>query len=409
MIMAAETDRLTGKLLPIRAQGLGDVQNTKRLSHLAALSVFLIALGVAAAFVMRRPAGADFEVHPAGAVEALDPLSSSREENRHCDNGRYSKRTLKKAYEMPFAALFKDCRGQKKFEASDVIKVGDDFYAVCDSSWAISKFGSALLPFAETNVQIGDPERVKNEDSGYEGIVHSDGIFYVVRESVLHTSNATKRTKQAYYAIVEELQISVDNYTVTGQCRSEFEFEGDSKGFEGAIGVKDLRNRLTILGLCEGNHCSEKDKGDRGNGRLVAMQKTLAHDGSCMWKTLKMIDIPVSADFLDYSAITVDEKGRVAISSQEDSKIWVGRLVGLQENGLYDLEKLALLDSEEGKPEVYHFPMNDDCEVVYCNIEGIHWLDENMIVAVSDKMKSKGKQPFRCFDKDQSVHAFVFP
>ena len=55
------------------------------------------------------------------------------------------------------------------------------------------------------------------------------------------------------------------------------------------------------------------------------------------------------------------------------------------------------------------FPKNDSCETIYCNVEGVHWLNDDMIIAVSDKMKSKGKQDYRCFDKDQSVHVFVLP
>ena len=35
----------------------------------------------------------------------------------------YSKNTAKIAFELPFAALFKDTRGEKKFEASSLIKV----------------------------------------------------------------------------------------------------------------------------------------------------------------------------------------------------------------------------------------------------------------------------------------------
>ena len=31
------------------------------------------------------------------------------------------------------------------------------------------------------------------------------------------------------------------------------------------------------------------------------------------------------------------------------------------------------------------------------------------LVAVSDKMKSKGRQPAVCHDKDQSVHLFALP
>ena len=35
----------------------------------------------------------------------------------------YSKRTLQRAYELPFAALFTDNRGQNQYEASSVIVV----------------------------------------------------------------------------------------------------------------------------------------------------------------------------------------------------------------------------------------------------------------------------------------------
>ena len=88
-----------------------------------------------------------------------------------CDDGYYSKRTLQRAFELPFASLFKDTKGQKKYEASDVILVDGEAYAVCDNSWAISKFGDDLRPFSPENAQIGDPNRQglggDDEDSGY--------------------------------------------------------------------------------------------------------------------------------------------------------------------------------------------------------------------------------------------------
>ena len=83
-----------------------------------------------------------------------------------CEDGEYSKRTLKMAYELPFVSLFPDTKGQKKFEASSVIVVDDFAYAICDSSWAVSKFDVALAPFDPANVQIGDPNREDDEDSG---------------------------------------------------------------------------------------------------------------------------------------------------------------------------------------------------------------------------------------------------
>ena len=82
--------------------------------------------------------------------------------------------------------MFQDTKSQSKFEASDVTIVNSTVYSVCDSSWAISKFTQDLTPFSEHNVQIGDPDRNPNEDSGYEAIFEHDGLFYVVRESVFH-------------------------------------------------------------------------------------------------------------------------------------------------------------------------------------------------------------------------------
>mmetsp|Transcript_1470 Transcript_1470/g.1982 ORF Transcript_1470/g.1982 Transcript_1470/m.1982 type:complete len:154 (+) Transcript_1470:46-507(+) len=64
----------------------------------------------------------------------------------------YLKHTPKTAYELPFAALFHDNKGQKKFEASSITMVDNEVYAVCDSSWAISKFDSSLLPFSTSNI-----------------------------------------------------------------------------------------------------------------------------------------------------------------------------------------------------------------------------------------------------------------
>jgi len=103
----------------------------------------------------------------------------------------------------------------------------------------------------------------------------------------------------------------------------------------------------------------------------------------------------------------MDATGRVAVTSQEDSSLWIGQLLGQDEKtGLWDIEKLAF---DEDVGDVYYFPKNANCQTVYCNVEGVHFLNAEMVLTVSDKMKSKGKQDFRCFNKDQSVHVFVLP
>lgn len=316
----------------------------------------------------------------------------------YCEDGGYSKRTLKLAYELPFASLFRDTKGQKKYEASSVVIVEDNAYAICDSSWAISKFGSQLQPFADGNVQLGDPSREEDE-SGYEALFHEDGVFYVLRESI-------QGEDDTYHAIIEELVLGAEEYSIGEVCTCEYEFEGDSKGYEGAVAVHDLDNQMIVLGLCEGNHCSESRKKDKGNGRLVAMRKENGSDGRCQWSTIREIKIPETAFFADYSAIALSSQGRAAISSQEESQVWLGHLLGQNEDGLWDIDAMEF--STE-KTKVYDFPKNDQCMTIYCNIEGIHWINDEMLMAVSDKMKSKGKQDFRCFDKDQSVHVFVLP
>ncbi len=51
----------------------------------------------------------------------------------------------------------------------------------------------------------------------------------------------------------------------------------------------------------------------------------------------------------------------------------------------------------------------DNCETIYCNVEGLEFLSDSLLVAASDQMKDEGRQNFRCLSKDQSVHVFVVP
>ena len=318
----------------------------------------------------------------------------------------YSKHTVKTAYELPFAALFKDNKGQKKFEASDVTIVGDSVYSVCDSSFAISKFDDSLSPFSDENKQIGSPERDGDVESGYEAIFHHEGSFYVVRESILHhhhddddevieekedEDSIKAGKKHSFHAVIEELVLGDDDYTVQNECMCAFEFEGTSKGFEGAVGFPDASGELYILGLCEGNHCSEERKADAGHGRIVLMKKNtvpnpdIPGELSCVWETVRMIHIPKSAEFIDYSAIDISQDGRVAITSQENSALWIGAAVGI-DNGIIDPDAFEF---EKDSGVTYQFPKSDDCHTIYCNIEGIHWMNDEMLMGVSDKMKGE--------------------
>ncbi|GAX10831.1 hypothetical protein FisN_31Hh038 [Fistulifera solaris] len=314
-----------------------------------------------------------------------------------CEKGTYSERTLQLAYELPFIALFADTLGQTKFEASSVVIHDDSAYAVCDSSWSLSKFRTDLQPFSPDNVQIVSTKVHKKhkDESGYEALFYDAGFFYVVRESI-------RQRDKSFHAEIEQLLVQDQQYSVVKKQMTEFEFEGDSKGFEGAIAIHDHSDNeaLVILALCEANHCSEELKDDVGNGKLVAMKSN-----GTVWTTLRIIDVPPSAAFHDYSAISI-LGDRVAITSQEESQVWIGRLKGLVEGRLWDIDAIEF-DVDEGT--VYDFPKDHECQTIYCNIEGIHWMNEYTLLAVSDKMKGRGKQDFRCFDKDQTAHVFVLP
>jgi hypothetical protein len=51
----------------------------------------------------------------------------------------------------------------------------------------------------------------------------------------------------------------------------------------------------------------------------------------------------------------------------------VGPLVN-PEGGAFDP-----LESYLGEGRVFDFPKNDNCETVYCNIEGVAWVTDNMV------------------------------
>jgi len=304
-----------------------------------------------------------------------------------------------------------------------VIRVGEHFYVVCDSSWAILKLSDSLPLLSHDNEVLHHDasfEPPSDEDSGFEAIIHDTSSFshgtghedfYVVRESVEHT---THEGVTAFDAQIMKVHITGSSYSVIETCHSELKFEGASKGFEGAISLRGADGVLYLLGLCEGNYCEETRGKEAGHGRVVVMAREddASAPGGCLWKTKRVLELPPTANFVDYSAFAVHHSTQaVAVTSQENSQLWVGELSGASD-GTFDPET-----AEFTAGKVYDFPRaSATCGVQYCNIEGIHWVsgkaDEGtpqMLVAVSDKMKSKGRQSGACQDKDQSVHLFTLP
>ena len=249
-----------------------------------------------------------------------------------CWDSDFTKMTLKTAYDQTFTSLIADPRGQTKFEASDVIIVDNNFYAICDNSWSIQVIGRHFIPLDKSSYQIGYPEI----DSDFESIVYDNitETFYLIRESVPVFNESDKGNLiPTYRSIVLGVKITDggQNYTVHSTCVSEMEFDDQSKGFEGAISMRDAEGNFYLLGLCEGNLCHSGDTGKRpGGGRIVVMKKedtTDTSNFSCRWSTVRVMDIPSSANFEDYSAIAFNANtGKVAITSQQYSQIWIGHI-----------------------------------------------------------------------------------
>ena len=331
----------------------------------------------------------------------------------------YTKTTLKRVADRTVTGLLEWSAHEPKFEASDVIKVGEKFLVVCDSSWDILSIDERLPLLSPKNEVLKpdasfSPAGGFEEDSGFEVLIHdasAPGDFYVMRESIQNSDSAK------YNAHVLKVRLTDSGYTVDETCESEMEFEGDSKGFEGGVSLRGKDGVLYLLGLCEGNHCSESKGKEVGNGRIVVMARqdvetSVAADG-CLWKTVKVLELPKEAEFVDYSAIAIHHSTKsVAVTSQENSQLWIGTLE-TGSDGEFEPDKAVF-----GEGKVYDFPRSgDSCEAIYCNVEGIHWISEGAkgseapgtLVAVSDKMKSKGRQAAVCHDKDQSVHLFALP
>ena len=122
-------------------------------------------------------------------------------------------------------------------------------------------------------------------------------------------------------------------------------------------------------------------------------------------------------DFEDYSSLALDGDN-LAIASQASSRVWLGKINlarsdSLNAQGKYDYhldpKEVAILS---GGGRVMGFPRDGECNVQYCNIEGIHFVEGSegkLLVAVSDRMKGQGRQDHRCLDKDQSMHLFSLP
>jgi hypothetical protein len=263
-------------------------------------------------------------------------------------------------------------------------------------------------------------------------ITYEGGTFYAIHSTMLDGPGATFHADIEELALVaipteDEAQVGDEILKVINSCPFEFQFGIDNTGFEGMTFIHDLNNDLVMLVVCQGNHCSEdKDRRkERGNGVVLVMKKETVNSNnesndaemsssssSCQWSAIRTLNLPSSAFFEGYSNIAVTpQTGHVAVASsgtssisssstQEKNKVWVGKLLGRNKDGLWDV------DSMEFEPDefaVYDFPKDENCQNTFSNMKGLDWIDDKTLVtSMVDKVQAQGTGA-----ANHSIHAFL--
>lgn len=153
-----------------------------------------------------------------------------------------------------------------------------------------------------------------------------------------------------------------------------------NKGFEGLAHAR--RNGCEYL-------FALREENSRWSGRRRGRIDVYTRATGGRWKLSRATALPKEARFKDYSALAIRNHD-IAIVSQESARVWVARLDART-------HKVIL-----GSGVVYRFPDRN-----YRNVEGLAWLSDDILIAVSDRMKTG--QPAGSAKKDQSIHVFRIP
>ena len=129
----------------------------------------------------------------------------------------------------------------------------------------------------------------------------------------------------------------------------------------------------------------------------------------CSWEPVGTINLPSTVQFLDYSAVSIYRQNTpnyIAVTSQEDSQVWIGTIEEIPASPFFVVATLKTTDTI-----IYDTPrITDDqkrCQVQYCTIEGVAWQNRTQLILVSDQAKKD--QDTLCTSKEQSIHYFSMP
>jgi len=281
------------------------------------------------------------------------------------------RQVLRIVKERKLSDLIAPPRGGAVFEASGVIAVGKHAFVVLDNVRRVARIALHVRPDSQAHQWVG----ASRQGEGYEAITYSPGTgrFYLMIEAQKHPDGTFK-------GAIEEYD---DHWRFRARRWVDYEFDKRNTGFEGLASVES-RGRHYLLALCEGNNCRDsRKKKKRGQGRIHVLERR-----GRLWRPIARIKLPQQVGFKDYAGLAV-RGTRLAVVSQESSRLWIGRL----RIGRWKID---------GRGRIYEFPRTKKGKKRYCSVEGISWLSPQTLVSVSDL--SKKRHPKRCERTDQSIH-----
>jgi len=287
-----------------------------------------------------------------------------------------TRRALRLVRERKLAELIPLPEPGAVLEASGVLAKGRDCFVIFDNLRRVARIDRSLSPASRRHAWLGAPR----SGEGYEDIAYSPHLrrYYLLVEAEKHPDGTFK-------AVIEERDEELRSH---GRRWVDFTFEERNTGFEGLAAVR-WRGHDYLLALCEGNRCRAGKKGRRpGGGRIHVLERHGA-----VWRPVATIKLPSRVEFEDYSALAIRGE-RIAVASQQASRLWVGTL-----------RRADWTIAGAGRQ--YDFPRTRKGKLLYSTVEGISWLPDGTLVAVSDLTKSG--HPGRCSAKDQSIHVFRLP
>jgi hypothetical protein len=246
-------------------------------------------------------------------------------------------------------------------------------FVALDNTRRVARIAPHLRQDTRDHRWVGIPR----QGEGYEAITHrpSSGRFYLMIEAQKHPDGTFK-------AVVEEYD---ERWQFKGRSWVDFPFEKRNTGFEG-LGSVDYGGRHYLLALCEGNRCRESHKKMKhGQGRIHVLERR-----GRVWHPVARIKLPRHVNFKDYAGMAL-RGDRLAIVSQESSRVWIGRI----RPGEWAIA---------GRGRIYEFPRTKKGKKLYYTVEGISWLSPQTLIAVSDLRKKR--HPKRSARTDQSIHLF---